>query len=421
MAGVEHPARALILQTAYQNRGWFLLVFGINLLTPVFEGGTFAIILLALQLLSRNQPPDFQAWPLPLPLVEWLQPLTTGELFMGLVLSAILLQGLRSSLTYLGAIASTYLATNIEAAVQRRVYRQILSFSFACASQYKVGDLLEYVTTPSAYVRFLLLYGNHLVVCGLSAIAYLLVLFLISIPLTLTAILLFGPLIGFQKTLIRRIRQASVGLTQAGVDLSERTVESLQALRLIHSLDRQAWAINGVEQALRARIKFTRRQNLLTAAIDPISEIVAIAAVGIFAVSGYLLLSRQGPWFLPQLLVFITACNRLAGQLRIANNLLGNLAQCWGPIARLDEILSPENKQFRRREGQAFTQLQRQIRFEQVGLSYRPGSPPRPEPDQLHDSQKHRHRLSRSLRGREIIHCRFTVGPLRTQCRRNLH
>lgn len=372
---LESPTLMLIFQITQRNFGWLLLGFGTNLLAPFFEGGTFGIILLTLQLLSSNQPPDLSALPLlsSSKLLGLLQPLTLNQLFIGLILLAFLLQVLRSGIIYLGVIASTYLATNTEAQVQRQVYSQILSLSFPWASQHKVGDLIDYVTKPNIYVRFLILYSNNLLVAVLSMIAYLAVLISISLPLSLVAIILFGPLIVFQKALTHKIRQASIQLAQAGADLSQRMVESLQGLRLIHILDRQPWAMEQVDQALAKTIHFSRRQNFLVAMTDPVSEIVAIAALGLFAIFGYTLLSRQGQLLLPQLLVFITACNRLAGQLRITNGLLGSLAQCWGQIERLNQILTPKGKQFVRQGGQSFTELHRQIRFIEVSLTY-PGN-----------------------------------------------
>jgi ATP-binding cassette subfamily B protein/subfamily B ATP-binding cassette protein MsbA len=63
---------------------------------------------------------------------------------------------------------------------------------------------------------------------------------------------------------------------------------------------------------------------------------------------------------------------RFSGLASTFNQLADNSAR----LARLNQILSPAGKQFRRQGGIPFAQLQSEIRFEGVGLHYAPDLPP---------------------------------------------
>ena len=57
---------------------------------------------------------------------------------------AVLLQALNSLAQFVSSVSVGYFAARCTAQVKARIHSQVLSFSFPCASGYKVGNLTNY-------------------------------------------------------------------------------------------------------------------------------------------------------------------------------------------------------------------------------------------------------------------------------------
>jgi ATP-binding cassette subfamily B protein/subfamily B ATP-binding cassette protein MsbA len=79
---------------------------------------------------------------------------------------------------------------------------------------------------------------------------------------------------------------------------------------------------------------------------------------------------------LPSLVTFVLALQRLNVRLSSIATTFNILAENSGRLERLNQVLTPDGKQFRRLGGTPFTALEREIRFEGVGLRYGPELPP---------------------------------------------
>jgi len=75
---------------------------------------------------------------------------------------------------------------------------------------------------------------------------------------------------------------------------------------------------------------------------------------------------------LPSMVVFVLALQRLNDNFGVIASITNQLAENSGRLARLNQILSPQGKEFRRLGGTPFTALQREICFEAVDLQYLP-------------------------------------------------
>ena len=377
----DQPAPQLIRDTARQQ--WRLIVLNLSssLVEALSEGATLGVVFLAVQVLSApvGQPFDWNTnglvawWPA---LATWLSGLPATALFISLLALAVLLQGLQSLTRYLNLVSVGYFAARCRALVTARIHSQVLSFSFPCASGYKVGDLTDYAGQGPEAIRQQIENTSGLFVSSLLVLTYLGVLVGIS-PWLLLAVLLLGGLISLvQKQLLPRIRAGSRAVSLAQVAISSRITEDFQGLRLLHT----SGQLDAADQRLAARmgeLEFQlRRQVRRLSVVGPFASFLPILAIALIASLSLLLLGGRSSGVLPSLVTFVLALQRLNVRFTGLADMANRLADNSGRLKRLNQILSRSDKHFRRQGGAPFTSLQHHLRFEQVSLRYEPELPP---------------------------------------------
>lgn len=368
-----NPAHRAVLATLNRNRWLVGLSFGFNLFAAFFEGSTFGFIFLALGILTNDRSPDDSSSSLlnTVPIVSdmvanWSQ----GQLFVGLIMLAIVTQILRSIMQYLGSVSAGYLANRVDAQMTEHVFAKLMQLSFSCASHYKVGDLLSYVEKAGVTVQRQINLLNGLILNSLIAISYAIIVILISPPLSIISLLLSGSFLTIQKYLLPRIRQTSQDIVQVRVSLSKELTESIQALRLIHTFSQQRATIQRIQLLLHQLIPLLNRQRRLLELNNPLGQSLTVLIVGFLLIAGFLLLNRSTAWVLPSLIVFMSAFNRLATQCQQLVGIFNQFANNRGNMNRLNEVLRSEDKQFIRQGGLRFESFHKIIEFKQVTLYY---------------------------------------------------
>ncbi|MCP9787666.1 ABC transporter ATP-binding protein [Cyanobium sp. Maggiore-St4-Cus] len=377
----QEPAAQLIRSTARQQWRLIVLNLGSSLVEAFTEGATLAVVFLAVEVLSApaGTPFNWASNPIVSRLpaaANWLNALPATGVFASLLALAVLLQALQSLTRFLSQVSVGYFAARCKALVTARIHSQVLSFSFPCASGYKVGDLTDYAGNGPEAIRIQIEVSSQLLVGVLLIATYLAVLVGIS-PWLLLAVLVMGGLITMvQKQLLPRIRAGSQAVSQAQVAISSRITEDFQGLRLLHS----SGQLDGADQHLLSRMGELelqlRGQVRRLAVVGPFSSFLPILAIAVIAGLSLLLLGGRSTGVLPSLVTFVLALQRLNVRLSGVAGTFNQLADNSGRLARLNQLLSPAGKQFRRQSGISFRQLQGQIRFEGVGLRYAPEIPP---------------------------------------------
>lgn len=163
---IKNPAYKLILATINHNRLLIIINFNANVLASAFEGSTFGLIFLALSILENERRTNIVENPIIQNtfLINIFESLSRGQLFVSLIILAILAQILKNLLAYIGAVSSDYLGAKIRVEMTETLFRQIMLFSFPCASTYKVGDLTNYVTQAGGTVTTEVTLYNNLIV-----------------------------------------------------------------------------------------------------------------------------------------------------------------------------------------------------------------------------------------------------------------
>lgn len=377
----SNPADRLIRQIARQQWRLITLNLGSSFVQAASEGATLAVVFLAVEVLSAPADHPFNWATIPgMAWISWLpsllHELPTTVLFLSLMAVAVVLQALNSLAKFLNALSAGYFSARCRARVTALIHSQVLSFSFPCASSYKVGDLTDHAAQGPEAIRIQIEQfsnvGVGLLLCG----AYLLVMLRLS-PWLLAVVVVMGALITIlQKRLLPRIRAGSERVSSAQVAISSRVTEDFQGLRLLHCSGQLDAADHHVLSAMGGLETQLRRQSRRLAVVVPFTSFLPVLAVATMAALSTLFLGGKGSGVLPSLVTFVLALQKLNGQITILAANLNNLADNSGRFQRLNAILSTKDKQFRLRGGQPFTALNREIRFQGVGLRYDPALPP---------------------------------------------
>ena len=376
----KEPASRLIRNTALEQ--WKLLLLGTSsaLGRAALEGASLATVFVAVDVLSQGNSGQVKWETKPIisilpELVNWLGGLPPDTLFIGLILLAIGLKITQALMQFLNSISVGYLAARCNRRIRGLIHHRITSLSFACASGYRVGDLTELSGESPNTVRREIESRNSLMIQLLMGITYLAVLVSISPWLVLAAGLIALVILLMQKQLLPRIRQAARRLSAASVMISSRLTETIQSLRMLHSLGWLKQADDSFILHLGEQEIAQRRQVLLLAVLEPVSDLLPLLAVSSIAIVSVSVFGTKQSGVLPGLVVFVLALQRLNVALSgIAANYT-TLSANAANLERLNGFLRPEGKELRRIGGVPFAGLQQKIRVEKVSLRYARASP----------------------------------------------
>ncbi len=358
------PAYRLIAAIAHRN--WLLLA--INLFTTLtgalLEGSTLGVIYLAISLLSQgSQQSHF--------LQQFLSifPLTQTQQFLMLLGIAVLLQTLLALSSYVNQLSVSYLSARAQPQVTGRVFQQIMSFSFACASHYKIGDLVLFANDAARAVDQRIQCLNGLVLSIAFTIIYTVILVGLSPSLALVAVLLALMVIVVQQQILPRLRASAHRLNFSQVELSKRMTENIQALRLLHTFGTQQRATDEVVQLLYDVQEQLQKRARLYYLPNPLLEVLPVVSLAILAALA-LLMSASFERILPLLLTFLLALQRLSIRIRGIAGGWTQLADSSADMQRLNCILDTSDKQFSIIGSEPFESLNSDICFESISLSY---------------------------------------------------
>ena len=347
------------------------LAFAGNLGAAAFEGSTMAIFALALQGLLGEAEAGFGEALGP---VGSLADLVVGGLgretmFLVLVLLAVGTVVLRSAFQFGSRSAVAFLQASVFKSIYARVFGQLMDMSFARVSRYKIGDLSQYVGDASAVhgmVQQINLLVGNLVMLGV----YLALMFWLSWPMmlaALVALLLLSRMLGM---VVRRVRASAEAFLPARVDMGVRAMEFLNGLRLLHIFARGPYAKDQMRAAVDKAMSQERRRNIWLAVTLPATQVATVLGVAGFLVLGYLLLRDSSEAALPRLLTFIFVLYRLMPLFGNINNERAQLSGLYPVLRRVSNMLRTDDKEYMVDGGRPFTGLRSGVEFRGVSLRY---------------------------------------------------
>lgn len=360
----KSPSYKVFAGVLSRHRWLVAAVLGSSLLAAFSEGSTLGFIFLAISAISGEPLPD-------IPVVgDAIASLPQTQQVILFVASAILLQVFRSALTYGNIVVTEALIARIRTELSTQVFRQIFSFSYAHAAQYKIGDLTQYISSAGPAINKQLGALNNTILGTTVTATYILVLVKISPELSGAILLLVGGLFALQKRLIPLITSISRRAIQTTVAASKRIVENIQALRVVHTFGYQREAIDEIAKLQVQLRPLLEREAVYVKVIAPLNQTFTVLIAGSVLIAAYLLFRQNSNSVVSALFTYVAALNRLGTQVQnIARN-YGSIAQNAGRLDRLNYILSESDKEFDRSGHRPFLGLKSGVRFEAVSLCY---------------------------------------------------
>lgn len=349
-----------------------IFMFLTNSFAAISEGFSFSLILLALAILQGGNESVLGIAPAlcNTPIGPYLQSLTTNQAFTLFILFAVGLQILRSTLSYVGQIATTFLATFVQAEMQKKIHDQILSMSYSCVSQYKLGDLAEHIKSPAKLIQEVVDCLNRIMLSALVIISSVGMMLWLSFYLAMIAITTFGLLGLSQKFIIRKIKRISHAFTEHMVEFSKMIIQSLHGLKVIHIFNRQEEEKKRAANTLGEISRTIKKLQAWNHIIVPINEIMGVILVGGFLMAGQFVMKDHQAAILPILLTFITILYRLNGRIHLLLSSVACIATQWGQILRLEEVLQVSGKEFLLNTGETFKGFSESISFKNAHFVY---------------------------------------------------
>lgn len=367
------PVTQLILNTARQQ--WRLVAISLAsaLLDAASEGASLAVVFMAVQVLSSTQAINWSTNPLlgsQPSLVAFLAGLPRVPLFLGLLGLALVLQLIQSGSRYATALSAGYLAARCRALITARIHSQILSFSFSCASTFRVGDLADLLGLGPDAIRTSIELSSQLLLNALLIGVYLAVLLALSPWLLVMAVALASLIVAVQRVLLPRIRFNAYAVSVDLQQISSQVTENVQGLRLLHSSGMLAEADQAVQARMGQLERILRSQTRLVELIGPISQILPVFAIAVLGGTSLLVFGDKSSGILPSLITFVMALQRLNIRIAMLAKVFTGYSDNAGRIHRLNQFINHTDKNYRRTGGKRLHGFFDSIRLERIHLSY---------------------------------------------------
>lgn len=368
---LHSPAYRLVAETARSN--WLLMT--VNLATNVFsallEGSTLGIIYLAIAYLTASSETGTSASAnsAMMQMLSETVPLPPEQMFLLLIIGAVLLQMFLSCSNYANKVATAHISAKAQTYVTSKVFERIMTFSYGCVSRYKVGDLVMFANDAALAVDRQIEEINSIVVSVSFSLVYLVVIVRLSPVLAAAAALLTLIVASVQYKLIPRLRQVARRVTATQVESAKYMTESVQALRLLHTFGTQQSTIEKATWLLGKTREQLQKRAFIYYLPEPILDTLPMIALAILAASAVLFQDGQST-ILPMLLTFLLALQRLSVRLKATATTFTRFADNSARMLRLEAILDQRDKEFERSGTETFKGLEGDIEFQSVSLSY---------------------------------------------------
>jgi ATP-binding cassette subfamily B protein/subfamily B ATP-binding cassette protein MsbA len=356
----DTPVARLIRQTAKRQKKLLGFNLSFALLLGVAEASLFGLIYRVLRVLAGA----------PIPTLFLNIGWTRSSVYIVLLIGVMLLQLIASFSRGMNGILSGYFAARCQTEVVPKIHRFILSLSYGCASQYKIGDLAHIASSAPRAINVEIEQGTQILSDTLLICVYLAILILISPWLMVLAMVLAASMALIQSRLRPRIRRAAKDVEHQQRTISGALTADLQVLRLLHTS-----AATGRANELFAKRVFglevkLRRLSRVKSMLEPVAEMMPMIVVVILGIVSWKISAGDSKRLIPDLATFVLALQRLNVRLiRLGQN-TNLISENFAQINQLNEVLETKDKLFRRIGGLQFDTVSQGIAFNDVVFRY---------------------------------------------------
>lgn len=350
----------------------FIIISTPASLTAILEGLTFGLLLCSLYVLNGRGMGAFNHSPIlrRVSKLFFFEEISSNKLFIIMLLAAIGAQVLKSFIIYLSSLQAAKLNAKISSDIHQNIYEHILSFDFETVSNYRTGGLATYAQIPSQAI-IPLLQAAHKIIIQFFVLAMLaVVLFKVSVPLTLFFIGFFL-ISGFAyKKLLVTICKYSENCANQLLKFSNDIVQAISGIKLIHIFGMQKVILKRSRTVMAKMQEFQRGNAQYQSLLIAIGEVFSMVMMGAtLAISSFFLVVTQ-EHSLPLLLTYIATAYRFTTTSREILTHFGTIATQTGSVIKLNEILTKDDKSFESKAGVKAPKIEKDITFSNVSFEY---------------------------------------------------
>lgn len=367
------PTADFMRRMARQHRGLILLTLTGGLLAAVLEGITMGFFALALHVVAGGSESLGDEYGSLGRIIESLSATFGGAewLFPMLVIAALLSQVLKSAGEFVSKSSAGRLQASVEGEARRGLIRQFLTMSFAQTRRQRVGDLSSHMEQVT-YIGRAIDLAARIFEQALLMATYTAVLFWLSVPATLAALTAALALTFMLQRVVARIRRAARQFKKSIVRVSERTVEYLTALPLIHSFGREDYAISRVDNVIDRSVEARRRAAVLQATLSPTVNLFGMVVIGMVLLGVFLVYGATEPALLAKLGTFVFVLSRMMPHVSIMNKEWGRLNNMMTFVVRVAAMLRSDDKEYVPDGARPCRGIGGGIEFRTVSMRYSP-------------------------------------------------
>ena len=307
---------------------------------------------------------------------DWLRsgdPLDSLRNVCLLVLGVLFVKNLT---LYLARLLTMYVQEHVERDMRDDVYGHLQFLPLSYFGRMKVGQLITRVLNDTREARTVITFAlTDVLRQAVTALAYIVFLFLMSWQLTLVA-LVTGPLVAVGLSPILRRLKGSYGKAfQQRGELVSVAQETMSGIRLVKSFGAED---HERERFSRSSLRYARRMvraNALSQAAGPISETLSSVIAIVLIWIGANMVLGTGGLSAEVFIAFVTMAVRLVSPVKALAQFPTKLQLSVAAAERFYEVLDTPSEPPPQPAGEGVEPPTESIRFEDVHFEYEQGRP----------------------------------------------
>lgn len=270
---------------------------------------------------------------------------TIGHSIFGLIIFAIVLYLFKNLFYYASQWVMASVRSDVIYSMRNKLYDKILHLPLGYFTNQRRGDVVSRAVNDTHEIEFTILSAiRTFMVEPITAIFYIVVLFCISVRLSLYSILLLPITFVLIGRLSRSLRKDAKTSKQRLGSLLSHVEETLSGLRIIKGFNAQR---NALFVFNRLNQHYSDKQTTIYRKTDlasPFSEFLGVTVVMIvLVIGGVMVLSPSSTLSAGMFITYIALFSQLISPVKSISTAIANYKRGQSALDRLDEILSVED------------------------------------------------------------------------------
>lgn len=268
-----------------------------------------------------------------------------GQSIVGLVVAAILLYLFKNLFAYLSQWVMASMRSDLLFTLRNQLYDKILHLPLGYFTSQRRGDVVSRGVNDTHEIEFTILNSLRTFLTEpITIIFYLVVLFYISVQLSLYSIILLPATFLIIGWITRSLRKDARNSKQRLGSLLSHVEETLSGLRIIKGFNAQR---NAQQVFDRLNTQFSDKQRYIYCKIDiasPFGEFLGVSFVMVVLVIGGMLVLSPTPTLSAELFItYIALFSQIINPVKNLSTAFANYRRGQSALDRLNEILDVEN------------------------------------------------------------------------------